>query len=58
MIDYLAGQQRLVITLGAASGGVGTVAQSVLATYTPDASIVGTNGRLVSGAASRTAVHF
>ncbi|MGH2698316.1 MAG: hypothetical protein ACRDJL_03840 [Actinomycetota bacterium] len=58
VVDYSAGQQKLVITLGAASGGVGTVSQAVTATYTPDPSIAGTNGRLVSGSASTSAVHF
>jgi hypothetical protein len=57
-IDYSPGQRRLVITLGAASGAVGTVSQSVTATYTPDASITGTNGGFVSGSANATAVHF
>jgi hypothetical protein len=51
--------RRLTITLGnRIYGSVERETSSVTATYTPEASILGTNGQPITGTASRTARHF
>lgn len=59
-VTWDAAARRLVVTLGARSGGVNPskVAVPVTAVYTPNPAILSTSGIAVTGTASRTAVQF
>ncbi|HEX2051926.1 MAG TPA: hypothetical protein VHJ34_15015 [Actinomycetota bacterium] len=59
-IAWDAGARRLVVKLGARSGGVnpGKVAVPVTAVYTPDPAMLSSSGIAITGTASRTALQF
>jgi hypothetical protein len=53
-LDWTVATSTLKVTLGKASGAVGTVAGSVAATYTPDAAITDPAGNAVAGSVTAT----